>query len=69
MDLNKAIEFAQLVNAAYGIPPENLASSAGTVITASVTGAPSASSALSLSCFNTAAEISGGENVRSPNYS
>ena len=30
MDLNKAIEFAQLVNAAYAILPNNLANSAGT---------------------------------------
>ena len=34
MDLNSAIEFAQLVNAAYAILPANLANSAGTVITA-----------------------------------
>jgi Lipase (class 3) len=29
MDWNKAIEYAQLVNAAYKIPPDNLANSAG----------------------------------------
>ena len=29
MDLNKAIEFAQLLNAAYSIAPANLANSAG----------------------------------------
>src|SRR5208283_1133413 len=34
MDLNKAIEFAQLVNAAYAIPPGNLANSAGTALIA-----------------------------------
>jgi len=34
MDLNKAIEFAQLVNVAYGIPPDNLANSAGKAISA-----------------------------------
>ena len=34
MDLNKAIEFAQLVNAAYAILPDNLANSAGKVIIA-----------------------------------
>ncbi len=32
MDLNKAIEYAQLVNAAYAIKPDNLANSAGTAI-------------------------------------
>jgi hypothetical protein len=32
MDLNRAIELAQLVNAAYAIAPTNLANSAGTVI-------------------------------------
>src|SRR5258708_4539942 len=31
MDLNRAIEFAQLVNAAYAIAPANLANSAGNV--------------------------------------
>ena len=34
MDLNKAIEFAQLVNAAYTIQPGNLANSAGAVLSA-----------------------------------
>ncbi len=34
MDLNKAIELAQLVNAAYAIAPDNLANSAGTPVTA-----------------------------------
>jgi Lipase (class 3) len=34
MDLNQAIEFAQLVNAAYGTLPANLANSAGTALTA-----------------------------------
>ncbi len=34
MDFNKAIEFAQLVNAAYAIPPDNLANSAGTALIA-----------------------------------
>ena len=34
MDLNKAIEFAQLVNAAYAIPPDNLANSAGKALIA-----------------------------------
>jgi hypothetical protein len=34
MDLNAAIRFAQLVNAAYAIPPGNLANSAGSVINA-----------------------------------
>jgi hypothetical protein len=34
MDLNKAIEYAQLVNAAYAIPPANLASSAGQSVSA-----------------------------------
>ena len=34
MDPNKAIEFAQLVNAAYAIPPANLTNSAGNAITA-----------------------------------
>jgi hypothetical protein len=34
MDLKQAIRFAQLVNAAYAIPPANLASSAGKVISA-----------------------------------
>jgi len=34
MDLNKAIEFAQLVNAAYAIPADNLANSAGTALIA-----------------------------------
>jgi len=34
MDLNKAIEFAQLVNAAYAILPDNLANSAGDALTA-----------------------------------
>ena len=34
MDLNKAIEYAQLVNAAYAIQPGNLVSSSGMVITA-----------------------------------
>jgi hypothetical protein len=29
MDLNQAIQFAQLVNAAYAIPPDNLTNSAG----------------------------------------
>ncbi len=33
MDLNTAIEFAQLVNAAYAIAPDNLANSAGNVVT------------------------------------
>jgi len=34
MDLNKAIELAQLVNAAYAIAPGDLANSAGTPVTA-----------------------------------
>jgi adhesin HecA-like repeat protein len=34
MDLNRAIGFAQLVNAAYAIPPANLTNSAGTVVSA-----------------------------------
>jgi hypothetical protein len=34
MDWNKAIEFAQLVNAAYAIPPDNLANSAGKALIA-----------------------------------
>jgi hypothetical protein len=34
MDVHEAIEFAQLVNAAYTIPPDNLANSAGTVFVA-----------------------------------
>ncbi len=34
MDLNKAIEFAQLVNAAYAILPDNLANSAGKALIA-----------------------------------
>jgi hypothetical protein len=34
LDLNKAIEFAQLVDVAYDIPPTNLANSAGKAITA-----------------------------------
>jgi hypothetical protein len=34
MDLSKAIQFAQLVNAAYKIPPDNLANSAGKAISA-----------------------------------
>jgi hypothetical protein len=34
MDLNQAIAFAQLVNAAYAIDPANLANSAGTVVNA-----------------------------------
>jgi hypothetical protein len=34
MDLNKAIQYAQLVNAAYDVEPTNLASSAGNVVTA-----------------------------------
>jgi len=34
MDLNKAIQFGQLVNAAYAIPPGNLTNSAGNPITA-----------------------------------
>ncbi len=37
MDLNRAIELAQLVNAAYGIAPTNLTNSAGTVINIGVT--------------------------------
>jgi len=38
MDLNKAIQFGQLVNAAYAIAPENLANSAGQVINAGYGG-------------------------------
>ncbi|HXX18854.1 MAG TPA: hypothetical protein VEJ46_05590 [Candidatus Acidoferrum sp.] len=38
MDLNTAIRFAQLVNAAYAIPPNNLASQIGKVINAGVGG-------------------------------
>ncbi len=38
MDLNKAIEYAQLVNAAYAIQPDNLANSAGTAIKAPSSG-------------------------------
>ena len=34
MDWNKAIEFAQLVNAAYAMPPDNLANSAGKALIA-----------------------------------
>ena len=34
MDINKAIEFAQLVNAAYAIPPDDLTNSAGKSFTA-----------------------------------
>ena len=34
IDWNKAIEFAQLVNAAYDIQPDNLANSAGQKLTA-----------------------------------
>jgi hypothetical protein len=34
MDLSEAIEFAQLVNAAYAVPPSNLANSAGNAIIA-----------------------------------
>ena len=34
MDWNKTIEFAQLVNAAYAIPPDNLANSAGKALIA-----------------------------------
>lgn len=34
MNLNKAIEFAQLVNAAYAILPDNLANSAGKALIA-----------------------------------
>src|SRR5271166_1434596 len=34
MDLNQAIQLAQLVNAAYAIPPSNLANSAGTQLSA-----------------------------------
>ena len=34
MDLNKAIEYAQLINAAYAILPANITNSAGTTVTA-----------------------------------
>jgi hypothetical protein len=37
MDLNRAIELAQIINAAYAIPPTNLTNSAGAVITVSGT--------------------------------
>ena len=37
MDLNKAIEFAQLVNAAYVILPDNLANTAGKALIAGAT--------------------------------
>ena len=33
MNINKAIEFAQLVNEAYAIAPDNLTNSAGKVLT------------------------------------
>jgi hypothetical protein len=37
VDFPKAIEFAQLINSAYAIPPGNLANSAGTALTAAGT--------------------------------
>jgi hypothetical protein len=33
MDLNQAILYAQLVNAAYAIPPENTTNAAGQIVT------------------------------------
>src|SRR5260370_3029219 len=38
MDLNKAIQFAQLVNAAYAIPPQDLPNVAGKDISVSYGG-------------------------------
>ena len=42
---------------------------AGTVMTAFVTGSPKYASAFCFNCRKTNAEISGGVNVRSPNWS
>jgi hypothetical protein len=38
VDLNSAIQFAQLIKAAYAVPPEDLSSAAGQVIQAGLTG-------------------------------
>jgi hypothetical protein len=38
MDLNSAIEFGQLINAAYAVPPDNLANRAGEIIQAGLLG-------------------------------
>jgi hypothetical protein len=38
MDLNSAIEFGQLINAAYAVPPDNLANRAGEMIQAGLLG-------------------------------
>ena len=38
MDLNSAIQFGQLIDAAYAVPPENLANRAGEVIQAGLLG-------------------------------
>jgi hypothetical protein len=42
MDLNCAIQYGQLINAAYAVPPENLTNRAGEVIQAELVGGGSA---------------------------
>jgi hypothetical protein len=42
MDLNSAIQFGQVIDAAYAVPPENLANRAGEIIQAGLLGGESA---------------------------